>query len=67
MMLHQYPFTDGWLTAKFFGVVLYILLGTVALKQCKTKTQRIGAWIAALIVFAYIVLVALNHNPLPNI
>ena len=63
----QYPFVDAWLTAKFFGLVLYILLGTIALKHGKTKAIRISAWLAALAVFAYIVLVAVNHNPLPFI
>ena len=65
--IQQYPFVDGWLTAKFFGLVLYILLGTIALKYGKTKAVRVSAWLAALAVFAYIVLVAKQHNPLPFI
>ncbi|MDO8813092.1 MAG: SirB2 family protein [Gallionella sp.] len=65
--LRQYPFVDTWLTAKFFGLVLYILLGSIALKHGKSKTIRITAWFAALVVFAYIVLVAARHNPLPFI
>lgn len=65
--VQQYPFVDGWLTAKFFGLVLYILLGTIALKYGKTKAVRVSAWLAALAVFAYIVLVAKQHNPLPFI
>ncbi|MFZ2523875.1 MAG: SirB2 family protein [Candidatus Ferrigenium altingense] len=65
--IQQYPFVDAWLTAKFFGLVLYILLGTLALKYGKTKAVRVSAWLAALAVFAYIVLVAKQHNPLPFI
>ena len=65
--IEQYPFVDAWLTAKFFGLVLYILLGTIALKYGKSKTIRMVAWFAALAVFAYIVLVAKQHNPLPFI
>lgn len=65
--IDQYPFLDGWLTAKFFGLVLFILLGTIALKYGKTKTVRVSAWFAALAVFVYIVLVAKQHNPLPFI
>ncbi|HEU0233751.1 MAG TPA: SirB2 family protein [Gallionella sp.] len=65
--IQQYPFVDAWLTAKFFGLVLYILLGTIALKYGKTKAVRVSAWLAALAVFAYIVLVAKQHNPLPFI
>ena len=65
--IDQYPFLDGWLTAKFFGLVLFILLGTIALKYGKTKTVRVSAWFAALAVFVYIVLVARQHDPLPFI
>lgn len=65
--IQQYPFVDAWLTAKFFGLVLYILLGTIALKYGKTKAVRVSAWLAALAVFTYIVLVAKQHNPLPFI
>ena len=65
--IEQYPFVDAWLTAKVFGLVLYILLGSVALKHGKSKTIRVSAWLAALVVFAYIVLVAKQHNPLPFI
>ena len=63
----QYPFVDAWLTAKFFGLVLFILLGTIALKHGKSKSIRIAAWFAALAMFVYIVLVAARHNPLPFI
>ncbi|MBV8647548.1 SirB2 family protein, partial [Paludibacterium sp.] len=31
--LHQYPFVDGWLTAKFVALVAYVLLGKLALRQ----------------------------------
>lgn len=61
----QYPFVDAWLTAKVFGLILYITLGSVALKHGKSKATRIAAWFAAQAVFGYIVLVALNHNPVP--
>jgi len=61
----QYPLVDGWLTAKFFALLLYIGLGSVALKHGKTKTIRFSAWLAAMAVFVYIVLVAIKHNPVP--
>jgi uncharacterized membrane protein SirB2 len=61
----QYPFVDDWLTAKVFGLIAYIVLGTLALKRAKTKRARIVAWIAALASFGYIVAVALTKNPNP--
>ncbi|MDD2915008.1 MAG: SirB2 family protein [Gallionella sp.] len=63
--LRQYPFIDTWLTAKFFALLLYIGLGSVALKHGKSKTIRISAWLAAQAAFIYIVLVAVNRDPLP--
>jgi uncharacterized membrane protein SirB2 len=63
--LHQYPGTHGWLTAKVAGLVAYIGLGIVALRRGRTRRVRLAAWIAAQLVFAYIVSVALTHDPLP--
>ena len=65
--IEQYPFVDAWLTAKVLALLLYIVLGSVALKYAKTRTTRILAWLVAQTVFGYIVLVAINHNPLPFI
>lgn len=65
--IQQYPFVNGWLTAKFFGLVLYIVLGSVALKRGRSRNIRISAWLAAMAVFGYIVLVARSHNPFPFI
>jgi len=66
-LIKQYPLVDAWLTAKFFGLVLFIILGSVALKHGRTRNIRIAAWLGAQVVFAYIVLVATNRNPLPFI
>jgi len=65
LMSHQYPLANGWLTAKVAGLLIYIGLGTVALKRGKTRRARIAAWLAAQVVFFYIVAVALKRMPLP--
>lgn len=65
LMIGQYPFVDAWLTAKVFGLIAYIVLGTVGLKRGKTRTIRIGLWIAAQAVFLYIVSVALTRSAFP--
>jgi len=62
--IQQYPFTDGWLTAKLFGLIAYIVLGTIALKRGKTQGTRVIALVAAFGVIAYIVGVAIRHNAL---
>lgn len=60
----QYPFVLPWLTAKFFGLLAYIVLGMMALKRGRTKGRRAAWFVAALLAFAYIVMVALTRNPL---
>jgi uncharacterized membrane protein SirB2 len=62
-MLHQYPFVHGWLTVKVVLLVVYILLGTFALKRGSTRKIRIVCWLAALVVYAFIITVARAHNP----
>lgn len=61
--IHQYPFVNGWLTAKIFALFAYILLGSLALKRASSAQGRRIALIAAFIVFAYIVGVAIAHDP----
>ena len=61
----QYPFVQPWLTAKVLALLAYIVLGTIALKRGQTKATRTAALVAALAVFAYIVLVALSRKVMP--
>ena len=65
VMIRQYPLVSGWLTAKAAGLVVYIGLGMIALGRGKSRGKRIAAWIAAQIVFFYIVAVAVTRDPLP--
>lgn len=67
LMLRQYPFVHGWLTAKVTALAAYILLGMVALGPSRPKRIRITAWIAAQAVFLYIVAVALTRDPLAGL
>lgn len=60
--LQQYPFVNDWLTAKFFALLLYIVLGSVALKYASSRILRLTTWLAAQAIFGYIVLVALHKN-----
>jgi len=59
------PLEHGWLAAKIFALLVYIGLGTIALKRGRTRSQRIAAWIAALAVFGYMLAVARAHDALP--
>jgi uncharacterized membrane protein SirB2 len=60
----QYPFHQPWLTAKVLALVVYIVLGAVALRRGRPKAVRAAAFAAALATVLYIVSVALTRNPL---
>ncbi|MEW6164115.1 MAG: SirB2 family protein [Pseudomonadota bacterium] len=64
MQTGQYPFLDGWLTAKVFGLIAYIILGALALQSGRPAAMRIVAGAAAVVVFGWIVSVALAKHPL---
>jgi uncharacterized membrane protein SirB2 len=61
----QYPFAESWLTAKLVALIVYICAGMIALSHGRTKHSRVTAWVFALLVFAYIVSVALTRSPVP--
>jgi len=63
LIVHQYPFTNGWLTAKVLLLVVYIGLGMIALKRAQTRGGRAAASVGALLVFGLIIGVALTHQP----
>lgn len=54
---------DGWIAAKIAGLVAYVVLGTIALKRGRTRRVRAAAFAAAIATFAYIVTVAVTHDP----
>ena len=63
-VIHQYPFAAGWLTTKVVLLVVYIVLGSIALKRGRTKQIRVAAFVAALATIGYLVSVARAHHPL---
>lgn len=62
LSLHQYPFVDGWLTAKFIALIIYIIFGMFALKLAKEIKNKVLFFILALLMFSYIVGVALTRD-----
>ncbi|SAL79285.1 hypothetical protein AWB74_05511 [Caballeronia arvi] len=54
----------AWLSAKIAGLVVYIVLGTFALKRGRTKGARAVYGVLAIVVFAFIASVARSHDPL---
>ncbi|MDM8566773.1 SirB2 family protein [Candidatus Halobeggiatoa sp. HSG11] len=65
IILHQYPGTQVWLTAKLVALLVYIIIGGIALKYGKTKTIKTTAFLLALATFFYLVSVALTKTAVP--
>ena len=63
-VIHQYPFAAGWLTAKVALLIVYIVLGSIALKRGRTRQVRVVAFVAALATVAFLLSVARAHHPL---
>jgi len=62
-ILHQYPFVHGWLTVKVLLLVVYVILGSYALKRGASRTVRARTFFAALLLYAFIISVARAHDP----
>ena len=62
IQIQQYPFVQNWLTVKVFALIMYILLGMIALRRGRTKTQRVVFFTLAMATFGFIVSVALSHQ-----
>jgi uncharacterized membrane protein SirB2 len=54
-----------WIGAKIAALIVYVVLGTVALRRGRTRRIRTAAWLAALMVVGYIVAVAYTKRPWP--
>jgi len=55
-----------FIVAKIVGLVLYIALGTIALKRGRTKRVRGVAFAASVALLAYLVAVGVTKNPMPS-
>lgn len=62
-MLRLTPSNAPWIAAKIAGLLVYIAVGMVALRFGRTKPVRAAAWIGAMLVFAWIVSVAITKDP----
>jgi uncharacterized membrane protein SirB2 len=59
------PGATPWIMAKLIALVVYIVLGTIAIKRGKTYPIRATACVAALGVFGYMIAVAVTKSPMP--
>lgn len=65
VLLEVAPWENSWLAAKLIALLVYIGLGTVAFRFGRTLMIKRISFIAALLVFAYILSVARSMEPWP--
>lgn len=61
--LQVHPLVQTWLGAKLLLLLLYIGLGTMALRRARTPLARLAWTLAALACFGWIVGAAIAHDP----
>lgn len=67
MITHFYPFTPqgAWLTEKLFGVIIYIVLGFIALgRRPRSQQVRWIAFLLGLVVIYIVIKLATTKIPL---
>lgn len=57
-------YANGWLATKLVLLVVYVLMGTLALKRAHTPRARRAFYVAALAIYVYMLGVARMHHPL---
>jgi uncharacterized membrane protein SirB2 len=67
MLLTMLPwavFSNGWLVTKIVLLVAYIALGAMALRGARSTGTRAALYVAALLVYAFMISIARAHHPL---
>ncbi|WP_089794208.1 SirB2 family protein [Halomonas korlensis] len=64
VMLSAWPHQHPWLAAKLIALLVYIALGTLAIKRGRTPMVRAITALAAVVTFVYMLGTAIRHSPL---
>jgi uncharacterized membrane protein SirB2 len=62
VQMHLSPIAHPWLMTKIIALLLYIGIGTIALKPGRSRNVRLSAWMLALATFMFIVSVAITRS-----
>jgi len=57
-------FANGWLTMKVGLLVVYVVLGTFALKRARKPRSRAVFYVLALLTYGWMLTIARAHHPL---
>jgi uncharacterized membrane protein SirB2 len=58
------PTQDHWLLAKLVLLIVYIVLGMLALQRAPTRAAKAACFVAALAVVGFMASIAVAHHPL---
>jgi len=62
---HINPITTPWLSAKILALIAYIVIGAICMRSQPGSRQQTLSFVAAISVFAYILLVGLGKQVIP--
>ena len=64
VILNQYPTTQSWLAVKLIALIVYIVLGIVALNRVNHRRIQLISFVLAILTLFFMISVALTHHPL---
>lgn len=64
VILELNPLIVPWLAVKLTLLVMYVVLGSLALKRARQRRDKLLAYLAALACYAFMYTVARTHHPL---
>ena len=67
MLLTMLPwamFSNGWLGMKIGLLVVYVVLGVLALKRARSPRMRVVFYVLALLTYGWMLTIARAHHPL---
>ncbi|MCP3673830.1 MAG: SirB2 family protein [Gammaproteobacteria bacterium] len=63
IMIEQYPTTQAWLAVKLIALLVYIILGVIALNRVNNRKLQTLSFVAALATIYFMYSVARAHHP----
>jgi uncharacterized membrane protein SirB2 len=66
-LLQDMVLASSWVWVKVLLLPVYIILGSFGLKRAASRPAKLGCFIAALAVFAFMYRVARTHDPLAGL
>ena len=64
LIIRQFPLTHTWLTVRVALLLIYIVIGSLALNRARTRRGRLVSFLAALATYVLIISIAVTHDPL---